>query len=82
MGWGDIPPFWSVLMAALIPLHLFDISGSWLFAGIQLFGFVALVVVGIRYVRTSKKRAWYFCLGYPLVIFVTNVWVLLDEIAR
>jgi hypothetical protein len=82
MGLGDIPPFWSMLIAALIPLHLFGISGSWLFAGIQLFGLVALVVVGIKYVRTTKRRVWLSCLGYPLVIFVTNVWVLLDEITR
>ena len=82
MGLSDIPPFWSAVIAVLIPVHLFGISGSLFYGGIQFAGLVALAVVGIRYVRTMRWRTWFFCIGYPLVVFVTNTWILLDEIIR
>ena len=82
MGWSDIPTVLSLLMATLIPLHLVGLSGSWLYGGIQFVGLAALIIVGMRCVRTRKRRALFFGLGYPLVVFVTNVWILLDEVFR
>lgn len=69
-------------MAVLVPCHLFGISGSWLYGGIQFIGLSIFVFVGIRYIRPAKRFVWYFLLGYPLVIFITNTWVLWDEVFR
>jgi hypothetical protein len=81
MGWSDIPPVIGWLMWILVPLHLFGMGG-WLCAGIQFAGLAALVVAGVRWKRVAGHRVWFFCLGYPLVVFATNAWVMLDEVFR
>ena len=81
MGWSDVPFPLGLLMAILVPLHALGMSG-WLCAVIQFAGLAALVLVGTKWNRVARHRVWFFCLGYPLVIFVTNAWMLLDEIFR
>jgi hypothetical protein len=64
----------------LIPLHLIGFSGSWFYGLIQFIGLAVFAVAGMEYMRSVKRRIWFFSLGYPLIILGTNCWVLFNEI--
>lgn len=84
---GEMPLALELMFWVLVPYHLLaavNLIGLpriplyfYIAPVVQIAALVVLILLGLKWKPAAKRRFWFFCLGYPLAVFVTNIWTIL-----
>ena len=78
----EMPYALGLVIWVLVPAHLLAAVVAndapvpicfWVGFWVQLAALAVLVVLGLKWKRVARHRVWFFCLGYPLIVFATNL---------